>query len=140
MPWFEREGETKASVWHEKRLYKPTRMNEPVARRIAAASGFLAVLLGSCGAHGPVHEILVRNNTQSLWQTAVLYHLSHAIVLLALSGRAQILRGPFLCFLAGQILFPGSLYLLSTTGVHWLAHIAPIGGMSLFAGWIWLLF
>lgn len=115
-------------------------MNELLARRIAAASGFLAVVLGAAGAHGPVHEILVRLDTHAIWETAVLYHLVHAVVLLVLSGRATVPRGPFFSFLIGQVLFSGSLYVLALTGIKWLGAITPLGGIGLLIGWIWLLF
>ena len=108
------------------------------ATRIAAATGFLAVALGAFGAHG-LKAILTQNGTASIWETAVFYQFIHAVMLFVLAERKPLAIGPWWCFLAGIVIFSGSLYLLALTGVHWLGAITPVGGVSLLAGWLWLL-
>lgn len=105
--------------------------------RIAATLGFAGVLLGALGAHGGVHDILVANDRLANWQTAVFYQLLHTVVLYVLATREN-KCGPSLCFLAGIILFSGSLYVLSLTNVLWLGAITPLGGLAFLSGWLWL--
>ena len=112
-------------------------MTNATATRIAAIAGFLAVALGAFGAHG-LKKILAQNGTATVWETAVLYHFVHAVMLLVLAGRRPLATGPWWCFLAGLVIFSGSLYLLAATGARWLGAITPVGGTSLLAGWLWL--
>ena len=112
-------------------------MQQALAYRISALVGFFGVALGAFGAHG-LKDILARHETAATWQTAVLYHLVHAAVLLALSSAASWRRGPWLCLLGGVLVFSGSLYVLALTGVKWLGAITPIGGVLFLAGWLWL--
>ncbi len=112
-------------------------MTNTAAIRAAAALGFLAVALGAFGAHG-LKETLARNGTLETWQTAVLYHFLHAIMLFVLAERKPVPTGPWLAFLVGIVVFSGSLYVLSVTGVRWLGAITPIGGVSFLVGWCWL--
>lgn len=110
------------------------------ATRIAAITGFLAVALGAFGAHG-LKDLLERNGTLAIWQTAVLYHLTHAIVLLFLSTRPwKAVSKAFGFFGSGILLFSGSLYLLAITHIKWLGAITPLGGLCLLAGWLILAF
>ena len=112
-------------------------MSNSWALRSAALLGLLAVGLGAFGAHG-LKDILVRNGTVSVWEKAVLYHFIHALMLYLLAGRTARPSGAWWCFLAGIILFSGSLYLLALTNVRWLGAITPFGGASFIAGWLWL--
>jgi uncharacterized membrane protein YgdD (TMEM256/DUF423 family) len=112
-------------------------MTNPNASRIAAAAGFLAVALGAFGAHG-LKEILAQNGTAAIWDKAAFYHFIHAVMLFVIAGRKPFLAGVWWCFLAGIVIFSGSLYLLAVTNVKWLAAITPIGGLSFLAGWAWL--
>ena len=73
-----------------------------------------------------------------IWETAVFYHFIHAVMLFVLAGRKPLAAGPWWCFLTGIVIFSGSLYLLAVTNVHWLGAITPVGGISLLAGWLWL--
>lgn len=114
-------------------------MSRATATRVAAATGFLAVALGAFGAHG-LKQTLAQNGTAGIWQTAAFYHFIHAVMLFVLAGRKPFVAGPWWCFLAGIVLFSGSLYLLAATNVHWLGIITPFGGTSLLAGWVWLFF
>ena len=106
--------------------------------RIAAALCFLAVALGAFGAHS-LKGILSANDTLEIWKTAVLYHLAHAIALLALALQGAQNRGAFILLVAGVVIFSGSLYLLALTNVRWLGAITPLGGLCFLAGWAWLI-
>jgi uncharacterized membrane protein YgdD (TMEM256/DUF423 family) len=112
-------------------------MKSSTALRIAAVFGFLAVALGAFGAHS-LHSLLVQNQTAEIWEKAVFYHFIHAVMLFVLAGRTPFRQGPWLCFLAGIVIFSGSLYLLALTNLRWLGAITPIGGVSFLAGWLWL--
>lgn len=105
--------------------------------RFAAALCFLAVVLGAFGAHG-LKNILGANGTLDVWQTAVLYHLAHAIALVALALHGTGNRGACYLLLAGIAIFSGSLYLLALTNIRWLGAITPLGGLCFLAGWAWL--
>lgn len=110
-------------------------MNSTLALRLAALFGFLAVALGAFGAHG-LKSTLDLHGTVAVWQTAALYHLVHAVVLLVLAQREAPPRLSFLLVAAGIVIFSGSLYLLAVTNVKWLGAITPLGGLSLLAGWV----
>ena len=112
-------------------------MNTSTAIRIAAITGFLAVALGAIGAH-MLEATLLRNATANAWHTGALYHAVHAMVLLVLSQRGNVARLPFLLFVAGIVIFSGSLYALAITNVNILGAITPLGGLSLLAGWLTL--
>jgi len=112
-------------------------MTDTTAIRIAAATGFLAVGLGAFGAHG-LKAVLMQNGTTAIWETAVFYHFVHAVMLHLLAGRKPFIAGAWWSFLAGIVIFSGSLYLLAITDAKWLGAITPIGGMSLLLGWAWL--
>lgn len=101
----------------------------------AAVSGFIAVALGSFGAHG-LRNIIAPDMLE-IYKTGILYHLIHSAVLLvlALSGKS-FFRTAFYFLLGGIILFSFSLYLYAVTGIIWLAMITPVGGVSFLAGWI----
>jgi len=104
-------------------------------------SAFVGVGLGAFGAHGLRDRLDER--MLSAWETAVQYHLIHAMALLivaALAARAatvptsvHVAAG---LLLAGQLLFSGSIYLLATTGMRWLGPITPLGGVALMLGWL----
>jgi uncharacterized membrane protein YgdD (TMEM256/DUF423 family) len=105
--------------------------------RIAAALCFLAVALGAFGAHG-LKGVLQANATLDIWNKAVLYHLAHAVALVALALHAAANRGACYLLIAGIVIFSGTLYLLAVTNVRWLGAITPIGGLCFLAGWAWL--
>jgi|DewCreStandDraft_4_1066084.scaffolds.fasta_scaffold174216_2 uncharacterized membrane protein YgdD (TMEM256/DUF423 family) len=113
-------------------------MNNALAMRVAAGAGFLAVALGAFGAHG-LKETLGANATTAIWEKAVLYHFVHGLMLVLLAGRSPLRTGPWWCFLAGILVFSGSLYLLAVTNLRWLGAITPLGGLSFLAGWLWLI-
>jgi uncharacterized membrane protein YgdD (TMEM256/DUF423 family) len=106
---------------------------------LGSLSGGLAVALGAFGAH-TLKERLT-SDALSTFETAVRYQMFHALALLAVAF--AIIHWPDSnlptvagwLFVAGSVLFSGSLYLLSVTDVHWLGAIAPIGGAAFIAGW-----
>lgn len=106
---------------------------------IAAVLGGSGVVLGAFGAHG-LEDRLTANGHLDHWRTATLYLFVHAIALLAVSahGSARILRGVGWIWLAGAILFSGSLYVLSITDVSKLGMITPFGGLCFVIGWVLL--
>ncbi|WP_028539153.1 MULTISPECIES: DUF423 domain-containing protein [Paenibacillus] len=101
---------------------------------------FLAVGLGAFGAHALKDRLT--EDRQKTYQTGIQYHIAHGIGLLLLgltsaqleSESLIVLAGWFL--LAGIILFSGSLYALSLTGIRKLGAITPLGGVSFLAGWV----
>ncbi|MEO6788231.1 MAG: DUF423 domain-containing protein [Chthoniobacteraceae bacterium] len=114
-------------------------MNSQTAFRISAIVGFLAVALGAFGAHG-LHDVLEKNGRLATWETAVLYHLAHAVVLLVIAGLRPPRIAAWWLMLAGIGIFSGTLYTLALTNVKWLGAITPIGGVCLLAGWLVLAF
>ena len=106
--------------------------------RLAAAFCFLAVALGAFGAHA-LKATLQSSDMLDVWNKAVLYHLVHAVALvaLALSGAGN--RATYFLLLAGIVLFSGSLYTIALTNVRWLGAITPFGGLCFLAGWAWLI-
>jgi uncharacterized membrane protein YgdD (TMEM256/DUF423 family) len=69
----------------------------------------------------------------------VLYHLGHAVALVALALHGAGNRTACYLLIAGIVVFSGSLYLLAITNVRWLGAITPIGGLCFLAGWAWLI-
>ena len=114
-------------------------MNSQTALRISAIVGFLAVALGAFGAHG-LHAVLEKNARLATWETAVLYHLTHSIVLLVISTLRTLRTAAWWLMLAGIAIFSGTLYVLALTNVKWLGAITPLGGVCLLAGWLALAF
>lgn len=104
--------------------------------RLAALLGFSAVALGAFGAHG-LKNVLSENGTLAIWQTAVLYHLAHAVATLVVARRQPLI--PYV-WTAGVVLFSGSLYILALTGTKWLGAITPFGGLLFLIGWALLFF
>jgi uncharacterized membrane protein YgdD (TMEM256/DUF423 family) len=103
---------------------------------IAAIMGFTSVALGAFGAHALKDRL---GDYMPTWQTAVLYHMVHAVALLALAlyARAsqQNMNLPAGLFAAGIVLFSGSLYVLSLTGIKPLGAVTPFGGLCFLGGW-----
>jgi len=110
-------------------------MNSQTALRISAIVGFLAVALGAFGAHS-LHAVLEKNARLATWETAVLYHLTHSVVLLVIATLRPLRSAAWWLVLAGIAIFSGTLYVLALTNVKWLGAITPIGGLCLLAGWL----
>jgi uncharacterized membrane protein YgdD (TMEM256/DUF423 family) len=105
----------------------------------AAVNGFVAVALGAFGAHGLASRVTPQRLDN--WQTAVHYQMFHvlALVIVALLSRElgplPLLRAGARLFLAGIVLFSGSLYVLVLTNQRWLGIVTPVGGLCFLAGW-----
>jgi uncharacterized membrane protein YgdD (TMEM256/DUF423 family) len=100
----------------------------------------LVVMLGAFGAHGL--KVKLTAEMLAVYQTGVHYHLFHALGLLAVGMVAtQIADSVWLkwsgwLMLVGIILFSGSLYVLSVSGMRWLGMVTPFGGLAFIAAWI----
>jgi len=111
-----------------------------------AANGFLAVALGAFGAHGLKTRLADLPDVArrlAWWDTASHYHLIHALALgliaLACDRVSQHwLRRASIAMLIGIVLFSGSLYAMTLTGVTALGAVTPLGGLGLLAGWLFL--
>jgi len=98
----------------------------------------LGVILGAFGAHGLrerlTPEMLV------VFETGVRYHLIHGLGLLAIAWAVSRWPDTYVniagyLFVAGILIFSGSLYVLAMTGIRWLGAITPLGGVCLIIGW-----
>jgi uncharacterized membrane protein YgdD (TMEM256/DUF423 family) len=104
-------------------------------------SAFLAVALGAFGAHGLKDRL--SSEMVNIFEVGVRYHMYHALALLAVAWASARWPGSGInaagwLFIAGTIIFSGSLYLLSLTGIRWLGAITPIGGAAFLLGWLLL--
>jgi uncharacterized membrane protein YgdD (TMEM256/DUF423 family) len=100
--------------------------------------GLTGVVLGAFGAHA-LRDTLVAHGSTGTWETAVLYHLVHAVALLGLGlarPAAPWLGRAALAWTAGIVLFSGSLYLLALGGPRWLGPVTPLGGLGFITGWV----
>ncbi len=105
---------------------------------VAAVAGFLAVALGAFAAHGLRNVLSAEYLT--VFQTGVHYQMVHALALLAVGmllqkSPARSLRMAAWCFMFGIVLFSGSLYALTLSGVRSLGMITPFGGVAFLIGW-----
>ncbi|MBA2492485.1 MAG: DUF423 domain-containing protein [Gammaproteobacteria bacterium] len=106
-------------------------------------SALLAVVLGAFGAHGLKQQL--SPEMLSVYQTGVDYHMWHALglVLIGLLGAhysgSALLTWAGWFMLAGIMIFSGSLYILSITGVRWLGAITPFGGLAFIVAWALLI-
>src|SRR5260370_41306774 len=112
-------------------------MNPANAFRIAAIIGFLGVAFGAFGAHW-LNDLLAAHGALDYWKTAVLYHLTHAVALLVVASRNPLPLAAWVLFVAGIVLFSGSLYLMALTQWRWLGPVTPLGALCLLAAWRWL--
>lgn len=101
--------------------------------RLAAVVVFLGIALGAFGAHG-LADRLEATGRLANWETATLYHLIHGVALFVIGLLPSRPLGYF-WFLAGIILFSGSLYVLALTDISKLGAITPLGGVSFLIGW-----
>lgn len=106
---------------------------------IGVINGFLAVALGAFGAHGL--EGKISEKALKTWEKAVNYQMFHTMAIFIVGLIMARVQGGGLTaagwlFLSGIVLFSGSLYLYSTTGIRTFAMITPIGGLAFLAGWI----
>jgi uncharacterized membrane protein YgdD (TMEM256/DUF423 family) len=106
---------------------------------IAAINGFLAVAAGAFAAHGLQGKLDAHG--LATFETGARYHMYHALAigLAALASRNAAAAGTAnvasAFFLAGIVLFSGSLYLLALTGTRALGFVTPFGGLAFLVGW-----
>ena len=118
-------------------------MTLKIAFIFAGCAGTLGVLLGAFGAHALRGSIEPR--LMETFQTAVQYQLIHALALLLVSltmgwlGQSLSFEISAYAFIAGIILFSGSLFGLVLTEIRWLGPVTPLGGLCLIVGWLALL-
>ncbi len=131
-------------------LYKPFKkinhlmtelfITEKVFLSLAALNGFIAVALGAFGAHGLRDRLT--EHLLSAWQTAVQYHFYHTLALLAVAlllprfQFSRLLIASGWLFVAGILLFSGSLYGLALGGPKILGPVTPLGGLCFLLGWL----
>jgi uncharacterized membrane protein YgdD (TMEM256/DUF423 family) len=103
--------------------------------------GLTGVALGAFGAHA-LHDTLVARGSAASWETAVHYHLFHALALLAVGLARPAVTGPWLrratlAWSAGIILFSGSIYLFALGGPKVVGIVfPPLGGLGFMTGWV----
>jgi uncharacterized membrane protein YgdD (TMEM256/DUF423 family) len=105
---------------------------------LGALSALVAVAAGAFGAHALRNRLVP--DMQGVFEVGARYHMYHALALLAAAwavGRWP--GGPAVAagwlFVAGTLIFSGSLYLLALTGQRWLGAITPLGGLAFILGW-----
>jgi uncharacterized membrane protein YgdD (TMEM256/DUF423 family) len=108
---------------------------------LGCLSGFLGVALGAFGAHALKGRLDA--DLLATFEVGVRYQMVHALALLAVGWACTRWPGALVnasgwLFVAGSVIFSGSLYALSLTGLRWLGAITPLGGLGLLAGWLCL--
>ncbi|MBV6684530.1 DUF423 domain-containing protein [Rossellomorea sp. RS05] len=110
---------------------------------IGAINAFLSVALGAFGAHALEGKISAKYI--ETWNTGVQYQMFHAIgiliigVMLGNLAPSSLLSWSGWLMLIGTILFSGSLYVLSLSGIKVLGAITPLGGVSFLVAWVLLI-
>ncbi|SOB54197.1 DUF423 domain-containing protein [Pseudomonas lundensis] len=108
---------------------------------LAAFFGFTGVALGAFAAHGLKSRL--SEQYLAIFHTGVTYQLVHnlallGVALLATQLQSRLVTWAGVCFAVGIVLFSGSLYLLTMSGIAKLGMITPIGGVAFLAGWLCL--
>ncbi|VVN96585.1 DUF423 domain-containing protein [Pseudomonas fluorescens] len=108
---------------------------------LAAFFGFTGVALGAFAAHGLKHRLSAEY--LAIFHTGVTYQLVHTLALLGVALLATQIPGRLMTwagvsFVIGILLFSGSLYLLTLTGVSKLGIVTPFGGLAFLIGWLCL--
>jgi uncharacterized membrane protein YgdD (TMEM256/DUF423 family) len=108
---------------------------------LGSLSGLVAVAAGAFGAHGLRSRLAP--DLLAVFETAARYQMYHALALLAVAWAAGRWPGALVTwagwlFIAGTLLFSGSLYALALTGARWLGAVTPVGGICFLAGWLCL--
>lgn len=107
----------------------------------AAALAFLGVAFGAFGAHAL--RARLSPELLAVFETGVRYQMYHAFAMFAAAWAwarwpRRIFGMAGALFLAGIVVFSGSLYLLALTGLRWLGAVTPVGGLAFLAGWVML--
>lgn len=106
--------------------------------KVTGLLGALAVVAGAFGAH--ILKDKVAPTDLEIWKTGAQYQLVHCVAMLAVALAGDRAARCLRWWLAGVIIFGGSLYLLVLTGQRWFGAITPIGGVCLIIGWVTLAF
>ena len=115
-------------------------MNAKQILQLTGISGAIAVGLGAFGAHS-LEALLIQNGILDTFQTAVNYHFYHTLALLGICVLASVkpdwkgISFAAWSMVLGILIFSGSLYVLSLTGITWLGAITPLGGLAFILGW-----
>ena len=109
---------------------------------LGAGSALLSVAAGAFGAHAV--RARLAPDLLAAFETGARYQMYHALGLIAVAWAAARWPGALVhwagwLFVAGTVLFSGSLYLLALSGARWLGAITPLGGVAFLAGWACLL-
>jgi uncharacterized membrane protein YgdD (TMEM256/DUF423 family) len=110
--------------------------------RLGAVFGGLAVALGAFGAHALQSRLPA--DRLAIFETGVRYQMYHALALIAVAaviawgGRTALATYAGWAFVAGIVIFSGSLYALVLTGVRAWGAVTPLGGLAFLAGWVLL--
>jgi uncharacterized membrane protein YgdD (TMEM256/DUF423 family) len=108
---------------------------------LGTLSAFVAVAAGAFGAHAL--KTRLAPDLLAVFEVAVRYQMYHALALIVCAWAADRWPGTLptsagWLFVAGTLIFSGSLYALSLTGVRWLGALTPLGGVAFLAGWLCL--
>jgi uncharacterized membrane protein YgdD (TMEM256/DUF423 family) len=108
---------------------------------LSAISAFIGVAAGAFGAHFLRGRLSV--DMLNTFEVGVRYQMYHALAMLGVAWAYTRWPGSLVAtsgwlFVLGTILFSGSLYVLSLTGIRWLGVITPLGGLAFLGGWLCL--
>jgi uncharacterized membrane protein YgdD (TMEM256/DUF423 family) len=108
---------------------------------VGSLSGLIAVAAGAFGAHSLRDRLT--SDLLAIFETGVRYQMYHALALLLVAWAVNRWPGPLTSaagwlFVAGTLIFSGSLYALSFSGARWLGAITPLGGIAFLGGWLCL--
>jgi uncharacterized membrane protein YgdD (TMEM256/DUF423 family) len=111
---------------------------ERVFAGFASALALVAVALGAFGAHA-LRDRLPPGDLE-IFETGVRYQMYHALALFAVAWASTRWPGNLThaagwAFVAGILVFSGSLYVLVLSGQRWLGAVTPLGGLALLVGW-----
>ncbi len=115
----------------------------PVFLLLSALSAFIAVAMGAFGAHAL--KTVLTADMLAVYKTAVTYQMWHALGLglIALlryhQPQSSLIKYAGWLMFTGIILFSGSLYILSLSGLKWLGMITPLGGVCFLSAWLLLI-
>jgi len=116
-------------------------MNGKIFFVLGSGFGFLGVMVGAFGAHALKTKL--SGEMLSVFEVGVRYHMYHALALLGVAWAVtqfphSLVPASGWCFVAGTVIFSGSLYALALTGVKLWGAVTPIGGLFLLCGWAML--
>lgn len=106
---------------------------------VGAVLGFVGVAAGAFAAHGL--KARLEPEMLAVFETGVRYQMYHALALVAAGALARVAPSRAAAWagglwVAGVVIFSGTLYALALTGLRWFGAITPVGGVLLLAGWL----